>query len=529
MSNDPIHTEQAFESVIEDALLQRGYERGDNGKFDRELVFNSADVLVFLRNTQSRAWQELGKIHGPEVEKKFLFRLTRELDARGMLDCLRNGVVDYGVRFQLCHFAPVSSLNPETAALYAGNRLQVYRQLRYSKRHDNEVDVVLAVNGLPVLTMELKNQLTGQTAGKQGRKQYIQDRDPNDLLFQFKKRALVHFSVDTDEVWMTTRVAGKQTVFLPFNQGHNKAAGNPPNPNGHRTAYLWETIFARDSLLDLLGRFVHLERKEVKLDGKAKTKEALIFPRFHQLRAVRRIGQSVKQPGCGPGKNYLIQHSAGSGKSHTIAWLAHRLASLHDANSKLIYDSVVIITDRLVLDQQLQDIVYQIEHKTGVVEKIDRDSQQLAEALKTGKKIIVTTLQKFPFVMEHAEVRDVWRAQSQVKVSDPSRTIVDLLDDPPLGGGMRHVADVLRNYFEGTSRNDDELAGHAVMLGSGAVFKRLGYLLETLGIASPKLVELCTKEMSTGISLLDPSAKPTGAIVKRWGLRVNVTLVADIP
>lgn len=225
----------------------------------------------------------------------------------------------------------------------------------------------------------------------------------------------------------------------------------------------------------------------------------------------------------------LIQHSAGSGKSHTIAWLAHRLASLHDANSKLIYDSVVIITDRLVLDQQLQDIVYQIEHKTGVVEKIDRDSQQLAEALKTGKKIIVTTLQKFPFVMEHAEVRDVWRAQSQVKVSDPSRTIVDLLDDPPLGGGMRHVADVLRNYFEGTSRNDDELAGHAVMLGSGAVFKRLGYLLETLGIASPKLVELCTKEMSTGISLLDPSAKPTGAIVKRWGLRVNVTLVADIP
>lgn len=403
MSNEPVHTEKAFESVIEDALLQRGYEHGDNAKFDRELVFNPADVLAFLRGTQERAWKELGKIHGPEVEKKFLFRLARELDARGMLDCLRNGVVDYGVRLHLCHFAPVSSLNPETAALYAGNRLQVYRQLKYSHRHENTVDVVLAVNGLPVITTELKNQFTGQNAAN-AKRQYIKDRDPNDLLFQFKKRALVHFSVDTDEVWMTTRVAGKETVFLPFNKGHNKAAGNPPNPNGHRTAYLWQNILARDSLLDLLGRYVHLERKEVKMDGKMKTKENMVFPRYHQLRGVRRMAAAVKEPGHGPGKNYLVQHSAGSGKSHTIAWLAHRLASLHDTNNKLIYDVVVIITDRLVLDQQLQDIVYQIEHKTGVVEKIDKDSQQLANALKAGKKIIITTLQKFPFVMTHVEM-----------------------------------------------------------------------------------------------------------------------------
>ncbi len=403
MSNGPIHAEKAFESVVEDALLQRGYERGENAKFDRELVFNPADVLAFLRGTQARAWKELSTIHGAEVERKFLLRLTRELDARGMLDCLRNGVVDYGVRFQLCHFAPVSSLNPETAKLYAGNRLQVYRQLCYSKRHNNEVDLVLAVNGLPVVSIELKNQLTNQSAAKQGKKQFIQDRDPNDLLFQFKKRALVHFSADTDEVWMTTRVAGKETDFLPFNQGHEKAAGNPPNPNGHRTAYLWETILARDSLLDLLGRFLHLERKEVKIDGKMKTRETLVFPRYHQLRAVRRIAEAVKLSGCGPGKNFLIQHSAGSGKSHTIAWLAHRLASLHDANNKLIYDCTVIITDRLVLDQQLQNIVYQIDHKTGVVEKIDKNSQQLADALKSGKKIIITTLQKFPFVLDQID------------------------------------------------------------------------------------------------------------------------------
>lgn len=399
----PVTSEAALESVIEEALLQRGYERGDNAKFDRERVFNPADVLAFLRGTQERAWKELTKIHGPEVEKKFLFRLTRELDARGMLDCLRNGVVDYGVRFHLCHFAPVTSLNPETAALYGGNRLQVYRQLKYSHRHENTVDVVLAVNGLPVVTKELKNQFTGQAAAN-AKRQYIQDRDPNDLLFQFKKRALVHFSVDTDEVWMTTRVAGKETVFMPFNQGHNKAAGNPPNPNGHRTAYLWENILARDSLLDLFGRFVHLERKEVKMDGKMKTKENMVFPRYHQLRLVRRMAAAVKEPGHGPGKNYLVQHSAGSGKSHTIAWLAHRLASLHDANNQLIYDVVVIITDRLVLDHQLQDIVYQIEHKTGVVEKIDKDSEQLANALKAGKKIIITTLQKFPHVFTHIEM-----------------------------------------------------------------------------------------------------------------------------
>ena len=303
MSSGPIHNEKAFESVIEEALLQRGYERGDNAGFDRQLVLNPADLLAFLRATQERAWKELSRIHGPEVEKRFLFRLTREMDARGLLDCLRNGVVDYGVRFQLCHFAPVSTLNPETAALYQGNRLKVYRQLKYSHRHENTVDLALAVNGLPVATVELKNQLTGQTAAN-ARRQYVQDRDPNDLLFQFKKRALVHFSVDTDEVWMTTRVAGRETLFLPFNQGHDKAAGNPPNPSGHRTAYLWESILARDSLLDIAGRgFVHLERKEVKVDGNMKTREALIFPRYHQLRAVRRVATVVKEPRrTGPGR-----------------------------------------------------------------------------------------------------------------------------------------------------------------------------------------------------------------------------------
>jgi type I restriction enzyme R subunit len=460
MSNGQVHSEKAFEDVIEEYLLTHGgYLRGDNGGFSRELVFNPADLLAFLRDTQARAWKQLGGIHGPEVEKKFIFRLTRELDARGLLDCLRNGVVDYGVRFHLCHFAPVSTLNPETAALYAGNRLHVYRQLKYSPRHENTVDMVIAVNGLPVVTMELKNQFTGQTAAN-AKKQYIQDRDPNDLLFQFKKRALVHFSMDTDEVWMTTRVAGKETVFLPFNQGHEKAAGNPPNPNGHRTAYLWEQILARDSLLDLLGRYLHLERKEVKGKERSGWKETLVFPRYHQRRVVRRVAAVVQEPGQGPGKNYLVQHSAGSGKSHTIAWLAHRLASLHNAGNKLIYDVVVIVTDRLVLDQQLQDIVYQIEHKTGVVEKIDKDSQQLAAALKAGKKIIITTLQKFPFVLDQIEClpqRTYAVIADEAHSSQAGEAALALKE--ALGSGPYANADEEENDAEAIARKRAELRG----------------------------------------------------------------------
>ncbi|WP_040942375.1 type I restriction endonuclease subunit R [Xanthomonas campestris] len=261
------------------------------------------------------------------------------------------------------------------------------------------IDVTLAVNGLPVVTVELKNPLTGQPASE-AIHQYQHDRDERDRLFAFKQRALVHFAVDPDEAWMTTRLKGRETMFLPFNRGHVHGAGNPPVPGNWKTHYLWDEVLNADSLLDILQRFMHLEIKErqIATDKGVRTvrKETMIFPRYHQLDAVRRLVGHARSHGSG--HNYLVQHSAGSGKSNSIAWLAHRLASLHDAHEEKVFHSVVVVTDRRVLDQQLQNTIYQFEHKTGVVEKIDEDTRQLARALSGGTPIIISTIQKFPFI-----------------------------------------------------------------------------------------------------------------------------------
>ena len=389
--------ERAFEEAIEQCLLERGgYSRGESAGYSRELAFHPQAILAFIRDTQPRAWRKLEDVHGSLAETKFLQRLFKELDNRGMLDVFRHGIVDYGVRFKLAYFKPSSGLNPETVALYAKNNLTVTRQVKYSTENENSIDLLLSLNGLPVATVELKNQFTGQNADD-ARKQYDTDRDPRELLFQFKKRALVHFAVDADEVWYTTRIEGARTRYLPFNLGFNKGAGNPPNPHGHKTAYLWEQIWARESWLEIIGSFLHLQTQDIKFDGRLFKKETLIFPRFHQLDAVRKL--SVNALEMGAGHNYLIQHSAGSGKSNTIAWLAYQLSGLHNAQDLRIFDSVIVITDRRVLDQQLQDTIYQFEHKQGVVQKVDKDSSQLTEALEAGTNIIITTLQKFPFVL----------------------------------------------------------------------------------------------------------------------------------
>ncbi|MBO9791036.1 type I restriction endonuclease subunit R [Xanthomonas phaseoli pv. dieffenbachiae] len=298
-------------------------------------------------------------------------------------------------------------MNPEAAAKYAHNRLTITRQVNFAsvlKRPDGKskrciIDVTLAVNGLPVVTVELKNPLTGQPASE-AIYQYQHDRDERDRLFAFKQRALVHFAVDPDEAWMTTRLKGRETVFLPFNRGHAHGAGNPPVPGNWKTHYLWDEVLRADSLLDILQRFMHLEIKERKIttDKGVRTvrKETMIFPRYHQLDAVRGLVGHARAHGSG--HNYLVQHSAGSGKSNSIAWLAHRLASLHDAHEEKVFHSVVVVTDRRVLDQQLQNTIYQFEHKTGVVEKIDEDTRQLARALSGGTPIIISTIQKFPFI-----------------------------------------------------------------------------------------------------------------------------------
>jgi type I restriction enzyme R subunit len=396
MNKIKIHTEQTFETAIMEHLCANGWTEGISTDFDRELAFNPKTVLAFVQTTQPKEWDKLVQFYKGETESQFIKRLFKELDLRGMLDVIRHGITDSGVKFQLAYFQPDSQLNEETIRLYDLNRLTVTRQVKYSLKNENSLDLVLSLNGLPVATVELKNHFTGQDVTN-AKNQFKYDRDPRELIFQFKKRALVHFTVDSDEVFITTKLDGDKTRFLPFNKGFNNGAGNPPS-EGYRTAYLWESIWEKDSWMNIISRYLHLQIDEITIDGKLYKKEALIFPRYHQLQAVRRLAKHSLENGAG--NNYLIQHSAGSGKSNTIAWLAYRLSSLHNAQDKRVFDSVIVITDRNVLDQQLQNTIYQFEHKQGVVEKIDKDSTQLAEAIKKGKDIIITTLQKFPFTLD---------------------------------------------------------------------------------------------------------------------------------
>ncbi len=393
-----ITSENTFETAIIESLLQTGgYTEGNANDYSPELGMFKAEVLLFLRDSQPRQWDKLAAIHGDDVENRLIQRLYKEMDLRGALDVIRNGIVDYGVRFKMAFFKPESGLNPDTMVLYEQNRLKVIRQVYYSKKNTNSVDLILSLNGLPVATLELKNRFTGQNTAH-AKRQYAATRDNKELLFAFKKRALVHFAVDDEEVYMTTRIDGSKTYWLPFNKGDNFGAGNPPNPAGYRSDYLWRETLAKDSWLEIIGRFLHLQVEEFDFEGRTHKKEKLIFPRFHQLDAVRKITTHAQNHGAG--HNYLVQHSAGSGKSNSIAWLAYRLSGLHDTQDQRIFNSVIVVTDRRVLDSQLQNTIYQFEHKSGVVQRIDKDSQQLADAIGGGTHIIITTLQKFPFVID---------------------------------------------------------------------------------------------------------------------------------
>ena len=393
--------EQAFETVIEAHLLANGYLSIAGDGFDRERAIFPDTVLAFIRETQPGEWAKLERLHGDRTGEQILGDLCKWMDQHGSLATLRHGFKCYGRTLRAAYFKAAHELNPELEARYAANHLGLTRQLHFSPRSEQSLDMTLSLNGIPVATLELKNPLTGQTV-EDACRQYQRDRDPREPIFEFKRRALAHFAVDTDSVLMTTRLAGKATQFLPFDKGFAGAAGNPPDPAGrsYRTAYLWEEVLQRDSLLDILARFMHLQIEGKRDDRGNKVKaETMIFPRYHQLEAVRLLVGAAGREGAG--HNYLVEHSAGSGKSNTIGWLAHRLASLHDAANERVFDSVIVITDRVVLDQQLQDTIYQFEHKRGVVQRIDQSSRQLAEALESAVPVVVTTLQKFPFVSRH--------------------------------------------------------------------------------------------------------------------------------
>jgi type I restriction enzyme R subunit len=399
------HTEIRFEEAIELNLLEHDYLKGDPNDYDSKLALFPDDVISFISTSQPAQWTHIVEYNQAKSKEVLLSSLVKELDSKGSLYVLRHGFKCFGKNFKLAYFKPNTNLNPEAWQDYNRNIVKIYRQVHFSSNNPNlSIDVTIAVNGVPVAIMELKNPLSGQTV-ENAKKQYKEDRDPRELLFQFKKRALVHFAVDTEEVYMTTKLEGEDTFFLPFNKGFNLGAGNPPETDNYRTAYLWEDVFSKDSLLDLIGKYLHLEVAEKKVYTEKgvikKKKETLIFPRFHQLDVVRKLITNAKQKGAG--HNYLIQHSAGSGKSNSIAWLAYRLSSLHDDIDQKIFHSVIVITDRRVLDKQLQDTIYQFEHKEGVVQKIDEDTKQLVEALSTGVPIIISTIQKFPFITEALE------------------------------------------------------------------------------------------------------------------------------
>lgn len=392
------HSEAAFETVVEDHLLANGYDH-ITPPFDLERAIFPNEVLQFIQVTQPKEWGKLEALHGAKTGQQIIDDLCKWMDTYGSLHTLRHGFKCYGRTLRVAFFKAAHGLNPELEQQYQANRLGIMRQLHFSSRNPHlSLDMTIVLNGIPVATLELKNPLTVQTA-ENAKQQYREDRDPREVIFEFKRRTLVHFAVDTETVWMTTRLAGNATQFLPLNKGNQGGAGNSPDPQGrsYRTAYLWEEILQRDSFLDLLAAFLHLQIEEKHdEDGRKFKRETMVFPRYHQFQAVRNLIAAARQEGTG--HNYLIEHSAGSGKSNTIAWLAHRLSSLHNAQEERVFDSVVVITDRRVLDRQLQDTIYQFEHKQGVVQKIDEDSRQLAEALQSAVPIIITTLQKFPFV-----------------------------------------------------------------------------------------------------------------------------------
>ena len=431
------HTERSFESGIETSLTNSGgYEKRSPSAYGEELALFPDDVTGFLRDSQPAKWEALEALLGPKTAGTVLDSLSKELELKGTLHVLRHGFKCYGKTFSMAWFRPNTTMNPEAADNYARNRLTVTRQVTFTsvmkkangKNRRCFIDVTLAVNGIPVVTAELKNQITKQRAADAMR-QYKVDRDQRDLLFAFKKRALVHFAVDPDEVWMTTRLKGMETDFLPFNRGNNHRAGNPPVEGNWKTHYLWDEVLQRDSLLEILQRFMHIEVKErqVKTDKGVRTvrKEAMIFPRYHQLDAVRKLVAHAKAQGAG--RNYLVQHSAGSGKSNSIAWLSHRLASLHDKHDEKVFHSVIVVTDRRVLDQQLQETIYQFEHKTGVVEKIDEDTRQLARALSQGTPIVITTIQKFPFISQALSTLE--RKGSDVKIDTAGKRFAVIVDE----------------------------------------------------------------------------------------------------
>ncbi len=386
--------EKDMEEHIEKSLIDNGYFKRTPEQYDKVLCLDPEMLFNFIIATQPEKWGEYKKQLSTKAEDTLLSKIKKEIDNRGTLDVLRKSFTTYGVYFDLAYFMPASGMNEEYQKKYQGNIFSVMRQVKYSAKNEKSLDMVLFLNGIPLATMELKDRMTGSGYNVENAiLQYQNDRDPREPLFRFG-RCLVHFALDEDLVYMATHLKGPQTFFLPFNKGNNGEAGNTPT-EGFSTEYLWQEVLQRDRFLQLLQYFIQIT-DVFDEDGKPTGEKELIFPRYHQMDAVRVLISHSQQYGCG--QHYLIQHSAGSGKSNTISWLAHQLSNLHDKDDKNVFDSIVVVTDRIVLDSQLRANVRAFEQNPGVVAGIEKGSKQLKEELEAGTKIIVTTLQKFPQV-----------------------------------------------------------------------------------------------------------------------------------
>lgn len=457
-------TEKRFETDIEAFFLSAagGYTK-NNDTYEPDLGLYSATLIRFIQKTQPNEWKRFIMQNATDPERKFCLAFNTACDMDGLVSVLRHGFKHRGITFRVCYFKPESSLNQTAQALYEKNEITVNRQWYYAKENNNSVDMVIAINGIPVFAFELKNQYTGQNVDN-AKRQWMYDRDPREICFQFNKRILGYFCVDQLEVWMTTKIDGKDTFFLPFNQGsggagNNGGKGNPVNPNGYPTAYLWEKVFQKDSMMDIVQKFIHLQVKEEKKllsNGSEQVikKKTLIFPRYHQLDVVRKLIADVRE--YGTGKNYLIQHSAGSGKSNSIAWTAYRLASLHNEENKPVFSSVIVVTDRTVLDAQLQETISGFDHTIGAVETIgeDKNSRDLRDAINNGVRIIVTTLQKFPVIYQ--EVDDT-KGRAFAVIVDEAHSSQTGSSAMKLKAALADTEEALREYAEIEGKTEEEI------------------------------------------------------------------------
>lgn len=455
--------EKQFESNIEAFLISPdgGYEKATDAGYaaSSDMALDIHTLVGFVKATQPIMWQRFEKQCNSDPYKKFYKCFEDAVQMDGLLSVLRHGFKHRGMDFKVCYFKPESTLNDVAVKRYKQNVCQCIRQWHYSQQNKNSVDMMLAINGIPVIAIELKNQLTGQTVDN-AKLQWQYDRDHREPAFWLNHRILAYFAVDLYEAWMATELKGSDTYFLPFNQGSNGAgndggAGNPQaESDDYITSYIWKNVLQKDSLLDIIQKFISFEVKTEKKDGKNVTKKRLIFPRFHQLDVVRKLIADVRENGSG--NNYLIQHSAGSGKSNSIAWTAYRLASLHNDDNEPVFTSVVIVTDRRNLDAQLQETITGFDHTLGSVCAIDekKSSKDLRDALNAGKRIIVTTLQKFPVIYEEVDDTTGKRFAIIVDEAHSSQTGSSAMK---LKSALADVSDALEEYAELEGKAEDEL------------------------------------------------------------------------